>query len=686
MADPISIENNFISKIKGIIQANIDDEQFGVSELAREAGMSRSNLLRKIKKLTKLSASQFIRQERLHSAMEMLRESSLNVSEIAYKVGFSSTSYFIKCFREQYGYPPGEAGKRAVDETASDQPGTLRKKYKPYLIAVPVGVILAMLALVILLRPFMTVKKSYEKSIAVLPFENDSNDSTNLYFVNGLMESILNDLQKIEDLRVISRTSVEKYRNMPKTIPEMGKELNVRYFVEGSGQKIGDQILLHVQLIDASNDKHLWAKEYKREAKDIFQLQTEVAKNIASGIEAVITPEEENRINKAPTDNLVAYDLFLQGRDFMTRGNRKGLEKAIDYFKKAVAEDNKFALAYADIAISYYYLDIFRKEKQYTSQINQYADKALFYDDQLSQSLAAKALFYISSKDYSMAESYLHKALRYNPNSVMIINLLSEFYTNYAPNTGKYLEYALKGIRLDIGAHDSSTASIIYLHVSNALIQSGFVDEAERYINKSLDYNPNNIFSVYVKAYILYAKNRDLEQTKDLLLATLRRDTTRLDVMQEVGKIYYYLRDYNKAYSYYKQFLDIKASLNLDIYPFENAKIAVVFDKTGHTLEAKKLMDDYWHTAENDNSVYKQISLSVYYAYQGDTKKAIEHLKKFSQQENYYYWILLFLKIDPLVDKVKDEPEFKRTMKEIETKFRKHHDRLKKDLEKQGLI
>ena len=100
-----------------------------------------------------------------------------------------------------------------------------------------------------------------EKSIAVLPFINDSNDSTNIYFINGLMESTLNNLQKFEGLRVISRTSVEKYRNNPQPIPEIARELNVNYLVEGSGQKIGNQILLHIQLIDAQHDKHLWSED-----------------------------------------------------------------------------------------------------------------------------------------------------------------------------------------------------------------------------------------------------------------------------------------------------------------------------------------------------------------------------------------------------------------------------------------
>lgn len=681
-----SNDNDFLNKITEFIKENISNEQFGVSELAQKTGMSRSNLLRKIKKLTQLSASQFINQVRLQQAMALLKQNSLNVSEVSYEVGFSSTSYFIKCFREYYGFPPGEALKREVNENNTLQTKHPGKKRRIVFIGITSAAVLLAMGLFLFINPQNIRFDNTEKSIAVLPFKNDSNDSTNVYIINGLMESILNNLQKIEDLRVISRTSVEKYRNATKTIPEMGKELNVNYFIEGSGQKIGDQILLHIQLIEAKSDKHLWAEEYSREAKDIFSLQMDVAKNIADKIQAVITPEEEKQINKVPTEDLVAYDYFLKGLDLFHLATPEGLEEAIVWFKKAIEQDQKFARAYADIAMSYYYLDIFQAEKKYSDQINHYADMALLYDSQLPQSLLAKAMFYMNTGENEQAVPYLENALEYNPNSALIINFLSDFYANHIPNTAKYLEYALKGIQLDIAANDSVTASFIYLHVSNAFIQTGFIDEAERYINKSLDYNPDNLYSEYVKAYILYAENRDLLQTKELLIKAFRKDTTRLDILQEIGKICYYLRDYKTSWAYYKPFIDVKKAMHLDIYPFENAKIAVVCDKLGLTEISEKLFQDYLHSAENDNSVYKHISLSVYYSYKGNTKKALEHLRLFSQQDDYYYWILPFLEIDPLVDKIKELPEFKKIFRTIENKFRNNHKQIKASLKKKKLI
>jgi len=876
--------NSFLDKITAIIKENLSDERFGVSELADAAGMSRSNLLRKIKESTKQSVSQLIREIRLQQAMEMLKDRSITVSEVSYKVGFSSTSYFVKCFHDLYGYPPGEAGIRGVKEGDSDKidlshthqlaaimftdiegytalmqkdevkaidyrnrhrevfnavtkkyhgkilqyygDGTLstfssaidavrcgvemqlefrRETQIPVRIGIHTGDIIASKEDIIgdgvnvasrieslaavgsifisekvydevknqsgiytvsmgvfelknvdkpmevfaITNPGLTVpendqvtgktkkgsentsqsvpkrpvgsvlwvlivisailfsyvlyntnffglgteqnnsgnKEIAKKSIAVLPFINDSMDSSNVYIINGLMESTLNNLQKIKDLRVISRTSVEKYRNNPKAISDISRELNVKYIVEGSGQKNGDQILLNVQLIDAENDQHLWSQQYTRQIGDIFRLQTEVSKRITDEIEVVITPEEERRIDKAPTDNIVAYDYFLKGRELLNKPGYKDREASIPLFEKAIEEDPEFARAYAAIAIAYYLMDQGRDEKKYTDQINYYADQALLFDSELAYSLIAKATFYMHNEEYEMAESYLEKALELSPNHDLAIAFIVDLYASYMPNTAKYLEYALKGLEIDISGYDSLTQSFSYLHISNAFIQSGFLNEAVTYIDRSVEYDPDNLYSAYTQAYINYAIDQDLQRLNVSLINIFKRDTTRLDILQEVAKSYYYLRDYQKSYTYYKAFYDIKKAWNLNIYKTENAKIGVVFSKMGLVEESKEVFEEFGNFAQNDQSLYRNMSLCAYYSYSGDTEKALEHLKLFSDdEEDYFYWLLIFTPIDPLMDNIKDLPEFREFMNVIETKFWNNHEKFRKDLEAKGLI
>lgn len=686
MTAPSHQDQEFLRRLTSVLEEHLEDSRFGVSELAREMGMSRSNLLRKVTRLTGQSVSQFIREVRLRNAMNLLKEGSHNVSEVSYLVGFSSVSYFIKCFRERYGFPPGETSSQALseDDPVRESPSGKRPGRKYYIVAAAVVAAIALIWL--LVNPFSAKGESLEKSIAVLPFQNDSNDSTNLYLINGIMESLLNDLQQIEDLRVVSRTSVEKYRTHPSTIAEIARELDVNYVVEGSGQKIGDQILLHIQLIEAPTDQHVWSKQFKRQVQDIFALQMEVAQGIADGIEAVITPAEEQRISRPPTENLVAYDLFLQGMERFNERTREGLLASIDLFGQAIEQDGEFARAYADISIAYSFLDWSQAEKQYTDQAVEYADKALLYDPELSQSLIAKAAVHMNSSEPILALPYLEKALEYNPNSATVINILSEFYTNYVPDTDKYLEYALKGIRLDIGAHDSLDASYIFMHLSNALLQAGFISQAETYIERSLSYNPDNLYSAYLQAYIQFARDGDLEETRLQLENTLSKDPTRLDILQEVGKICYFMRDYPGALDYYQRFLDQKADQQVVAFRGEDAKIGLVFSEMGMPEKADSLFSVYKIYADSDLTMYKHLSLAVYDAHFGELEKAMEHLEMFSQQNSFSYLLFPFMEIDPLTDALRERPAYREIIKKMEEKFWADHERIRKSLAEKNLI
>ncbi|MEO5977105.1 MAG: helix-turn-helix domain-containing protein [Chryseolinea sp.] len=681
MADSNPSENEFLDQITAVIDRNLPYENFGVSELAEEMNMSRSNLLRKVKKLTKLSVSQLINQERLKRAMELLRKSSMNVSEVSHKVGFGSTSYFIKCFREYYGFPPGEVGKR---EASGIEPAPIAAppQTRNYVILGIIGIVLAVtVGLAIYLKSASTYTVALEKSIAVLPFKNESNDSTNVYLINGLMEATLTNLQHIQALKVTSRTSTEMYRNSAKAIPEIGKELNVNYFIEGSGQKIGDKILLNIQLIEASTDRHLWAKQYRRESKDIFELQQEVAENIANEIQAIITPDERKNIEKNPTEDVIAYDLYLKGHNLFYQETK--LDSAVVLFKKAIAQDPNFALAYGETAIVYYYKDLFQIEKKHANDLAYYSDKALLLDPNLPESLVAKALFYAVKKDFNEAVPYLNKALKLNPNSGLVLHFLSEFYYIHSPNTAKYLEYSLRLSKVDVTSKDSVTTGNHYLTLSNALFNAGFIDEATEYAKKSVSYNPKDAIAGLLRAYLIHIKDNDLSATKKDIAALLKKDTGGFFIAQEMGKICYLMRDYDSAYFYYKKYLDVTGAMQLKIFQHENLKIGIVYEKKGFTKEAQEYFKSYKEYA--DQSVYNHLLLAMYYAHFGDTKKVMEHMRLLAKQDNFQY-VMTMGADEPVMSAVRDIPEFKTIMKEINTKFWNDHDKIKKSLEEKGLL
>ncbi|GAA0880505.1 hypothetical protein GCM10009119_34750 [Algoriphagus jejuensis] len=689
MTKPSPQDQEFLNQLIEQVEANISDEKFGVAELADAMNMSRSNLLRKVKKVTNLSVSQLINQTRLEYAMALLRTGSQNVSEVSHLVGFNSPSYFIKCFREHYGYPPGEVGKHPEVPVSESPVLAEPKSNRKYWIGGAALVLLLIVAWLVFKPEIIREKFTREKSIIVLPFKNDSGDSSNVYLINGLMEATLNNLQKIRDLRVLSRTSAEKYRNSTKSIPEMAEELDVSYFVEGSGQKIGERIVLNIQLIEGDTDRHLWSKQYRREASDIFALQQEISRDIANEIQAVITPEERSRIEKAPTENLKAYDLFLKGLELLNSPgsvpDATKLLESVSYFDRAIQEDERFSLAYACAGMAFYYLDLFQAEMPHLERLGTYSDKAMLYDPTSSESHTAKAMYYLLKKEYKQALPFLEKALEYRPNSSQVMGLLADFYANNLPNTGKYLEYALKGMRLGVGATDSVAASYFYLRLGNALIQTGFVDESMYYIDRSLDYFSDNAFSRYVRAFISYAQTKDLRLTREMLKVEFARDTSRFDILQDLGKVSYYLREYDSAYVYYERFNQFREAQNLNVYVHENQIIGEVYEKMGKTAEAGKFFNSYREYIENDQTIYKNLGLAMVYAHEGEFEKAIHHLQLFAGEDNIQVWVVLFLPQDPIVDEFKKLPEFQKIWAEVEKKFWDNNRLIRQQLEEEGL-
>jgi non-specific serine/threonine protein kinase len=225
----------------------------------------------------------------------------------------------------------------------------------------PIAVVLLLLMSVLALGlPFywhrnLPTTSPPEKSIAVLPFENRSEDNANAYLAGGIQDEILTRLSKIADLKVISRTSTQHYKSAPENLPEIAKQLGVAHILEGSVQKSGDGVRVNVQLIKAANDSHLWADTFDRKLSDIFSVESEVAKAIADQLRAKLTGQEEQAISAKPTDNVEAYDVYLRGLAFDARSVHTNyspdlIAKAAGFYERAVELDPKFALAWARVS------------------------------------------------------------------------------------------------------------------------------------------------------------------------------------------------------------------------------------------------------------------------------------------------------------------------------------------------
>src|SRR5262245_408275 len=214
-----------------------------------------------------------------------------------------------------------------------------------------IGSLLLVIAMLIVGRfPFyrQTSESISQKSIAVMPFENRSEDKANAYFADGIQDEILTRLSKIADLKVISRTSTQHYKSAPENLPQIAKQLGVAHILEGSVQKAADQVRVNVQLINAQTDSHVWADTYDRKLTDIFGIESEIAKRIAESLQAKLTGREEQALTVKPTNNPEAYDAYLRGLAFDARYYASffsgGLEeKAISFFERAVELDPNFA-------------------------------------------------------------------------------------------------------------------------------------------------------------------------------------------------------------------------------------------------------------------------------------------------------------------------------------------------------
>ncbi len=720
MKDLTSVDTAFTRELNKIIFANLENEHFGVNELAREIGMSRFSLNRKLHFIYHKTINQYIRESRLQRAMEMLQQESVTASEVAFKVGFSSPAYFSTCFSEYFGYPPGEAKKKALNSYEEHKEGLLsehtvkkpeflqtgkapskkKKKLKLLLSIVPITALFTL----VLFYFFNSVipetsnfnkgnyLKKQKKSIAVLPFINDSKDPENVYFINGVMEAILDNLSKIEDLEVRPRTSVELYRNnSTKTIPQIARELGVNYIIEGSGQKIGDQVRLTIQLIDAKSDNHLFSHQYSLTLKDIFNLQSEVAIKVADEIEAVITVGEKELIKKPPTTSVAAWEMYSRGLELHNiadiDNNIENNRQAIKYFERAIQLDSTYTEPY--VQLGWIYNSFNQPDSAFI-----HANKALHFNDKNSDAYVLKGWLLAGNGLDKKAEEAFNLAILYNPNYAPAYALLGDMYYDRG-DSYKTIKNKLKAIKLESNSIDKRKNLISLWDSFNNV---GLYEEGQKYAEKLIaltgdstyyywsllqsDYNLGKYKSVVNYAHKIY-------RVDSLNLGKLLG----FHHSYFLGNTYVNLRDYKEAYRVLGKYATSMKLQGRKIEPYHY--IGYIYLQNGRKEEAKfhfegSIQDRLWWINQKKPMEVSppNLGLAFIYAAIGNRAKALEHLRVVNRCAPFLYTCaqITGFKISPMVDCIRNEPEYQEFLKNAETRYLEEHNKVEKLLRREGLL
>jgi TolB-like protein/Tfp pilus assembly protein PilF len=354
-----------------------------------------------------------------------------------------------------------------------------------------------------------------EKSIAVLPFENLSEEKSNAYFADGIQDEILTRLSKIADLKVISRTSTQHYKSAPENLPEIARQLGVAHILEGSVQKSGDAVRVNVQLIKAANDSHLWADTFDRKLIDIFSVESEVAKAIADELRVKLTGQEEQVIAAKPTDNPEAYDAYLRGLAYTlktanTAANAIGAQK---YLREAVRLDPKFALSWALLSwvdARGYITTALQPTVALREEARQAAETALTLQPNLGEAVLAKGYYYYSClKDYDTASRYFEQAHQFLPNSSRIPESLA-FVARRRGQWDRSDSYFTEAERLD-----PRNVSLLTQHALSYIYLRRF-PEALGKLDQVLNITPDDVDTLVRKAAIAQAEG-DLPRAAALL-------------------------------------------------------------------------------------------------------------------------------------------------------------------------
>jgi TolB-like protein/Flp pilus assembly protein TadD len=447
------------------------------------------------------------------------------------------------------------------------------------------------------------------RSIAVLPLANLSRDPEQEYFADGLTESLITELSKIGALKVISRTSVMRYKKPNKPMPQIARELGVDGLIEGSVLGEGDQVRITVQLIEGKSDHHLWAESYQREMRGVLALQSEIARDISREIRAKLSAEERARLTNTRSVDPQAHRLYLLGRYYWNKRSANGISAAIDYFQKAIAQDSAYAPAYAGLADCYAVLpthssahpsDVFPKAIAA-------ATKALEIDETLAAPHAALAYTKdVYEWDWSGAEREYKRALELNPN-------------------------------------DANAAHWHALHLAYV----GRLDEAITEITRAQELDPLSLVIATNHGMLLYFTRREDEAVTQLS-NVLKMDPTFVLAHSTLGAIYDNQERYDEAIAQRKKAVELSKGVAF----YALAGLGKAYARAGKRAEAEKIVEQL--KQQSTREYVHPSHFAFIYLGLGEKDLAFTYLEQAYAEHSFFY----VLKSDPAFDPLRSDPRF----------------------------
>ncbi|MFN3847969.1 MAG: FlgO family outer membrane protein [Spirosomataceae bacterium] len=454
-------ELELLDKINALIDENLENEQFSPDFICKELGISRSQLFRLIKEHSQLSTSLYIRQRRLLQAQNLLDNSELKISEIAYKIGIDSPQSFTKYFTDFFGVSPTEYRKNKTKFEAEPivSEAVIEEKVEPkpvnrktYLYVV-IGVFLVFLIGAAAYWKFTSTHKdetqNFDNSIAILPFKNLGLPETS-YFADGLMGQVHSSLTLLQNLKVISKNSSLVFKDSPKSIAQIATELQVSYILTGTVSQAVNKVNVNVELIKADQDRTVWSKSFDGDTKDVLSFMNKVAEEVAKELNQKLSNSQIKKIEQIPTENIEAYNEYLQGRQLFATRTKEKMIASLEKMDKAIALDPSFADAYAGKASAYFVLGNLNYINLDSSfrMAEQEALEAIRIDAANAEAYGLLAAIYRDQYKWEQANTTFQIALRCNPNNAQV----NYWYSLMLRSLGmldEALEYSTKALFLD---------------------------------------------------------------------------------------------------------------------------------------------------------------------------------------------------------------------------------------------